>query len=55
MLLQLLFSSSSRLSDLEVPSAAFPSFSHGLPFPPPLCGLTKSGLLRLHVVMIDGI
>jgi hypothetical protein len=35
--------------------ATFLSFFHGLPSPPPLCRLTKSGLLRLHVVMIDGL
>jgi hypothetical protein len=51
-----LFSSSSRLSDLEVSSRSFLLvLSWSSPLPSPLCGLTKSGLIRLHVVMIDDI
>jgi hypothetical protein len=50
-----LFSSSSRLSDLVVSSRSFLLVLSWSPLPSPLCGLTKSGLVRLHVVMIDDI
>jgi hypothetical protein len=51
-----LLSSSSHLSDLEVSSHSFPLvLSLPPPLPSPLCGLTKSELFCLHVVMVDDI